>query len=350
MRAEIPSISAIDLFCGAGGLSLGLQSAGIKIAAGIDLDPSCAYPYERNLKAKFIRKDISEVGGDELMRLWHAGSVRLLAGCAPCQPFSSHRRGADTSKEDNWNLLDHFARLIRETSPELVTMENVNGLGKTQVFKRFVELLRTLGYAVDHGSVYGPSFGLPQERRRLVLVASRIGAVQVPKGHLAKEKFKSVRTAIGGLPALKDGDGDPRDPMHTARSLSPTNLKRMKASTPGGSWADWPKELRSKCHTKASGSSFKSFYGRMLWDEPSPTITTQAFNFGTGRFGHPEQNRSLTLREAAILQGFPRRYQFVPKNVRPSMQTVGRLIGNAVPPPFGKAVAKAFISSLKQAL
>jgi DNA (cytosine-5)-methyltransferase 1 len=346
MRAKL-SISAIDLFCGAGGLSLGLQSAGIQIAAGIDLDPSCSYPYEKNLKAKFIQKDISEVDGKELMGLWHKNSVRLLAGCAPCQPFSSHRRGVDTSKEDSWNLLDHFARLIRETSPEFVTMENVNGLGKTRVFERFVRQLRSQDYVVDYGSVYGPRFGLPQERRRLVLVASRIGAVQVPEGHVAKGKYKSVRAAIGSLPALNDGESDPKDLMHTARSLSPTNLKRMRASTPGGDWTDWPRSLRSKCHTKKSGSSFKSFYGRMLWDQPSPTITTQSYNFGTGRFGHPEQDRSLTLREAAILQGFPRHYQFVPKNVRPSMQTVGRLIGNAVPPPFGKAVGKVFISNLK---
>lgn len=348
MDIESASICAVDLFCGAGGLSLGLQQAGIHIAAGFDLDPSCEFPYRKNIGAKFFLKDVGTVTGDELRDLWPAGSLRLLAGCAPCQPFSSQRRGADTTGEKSWNLLSQFGRLVTETLPEFVTMENVTRLRGMSVFDQFVEQLRELGYAVDYGTLYGPEFGLPQERRRLVLLASRIGVVRLPRGDKDRSHFPTVRQAIGTLPVIESGETDPHDPMHAARRLSSLNLARMRASKPGGTWRDWPEELLAECHKKASGSSFQAFYGRMVWDAPSPTITTQAYNFGTGRFGHPGQDRSLTLREAAMLQGFPRSYEFVKDGQRPAMQVVGRLIGNAVPPPFGCVVGKQFVSKASE--
>ncbi|MFG1670962.1 DNA cytosine methyltransferase [Streptomyces sp. Y7] len=344
MSASEPLVSAIDLFCGAGGLSLGLKQAGVKVAAGVDLDPACAYPFKWNIRSKFVQGDVSRITGEHLQALWKDKSAfRLLAGCAPCQPFSSHRRGADTSSEENWDLLTQFSRLVDETLPDFVTMENVPRLGRMAVFQNFVSNLRSRGYAVDFGSLYGPGFGLPQERRRLVLIASKVGVVRLPVGSTPKTKYKTVRQTIAKLPALQHGEGDPLDPLHTARRLSPLNLARMRASQPGGTWRDWPDELLAPCHRKNSGSSFQAFYGRMVWDAPSPTITTQSFNFGTGRFGHPEQDRSLTLREAAMLQGFPRGYKFVPEGERPSMQAVGRLIGNAVPPAFGRAVGKVIV-------
>jgi DNA (cytosine-5)-methyltransferase 1 len=346
------AIAAIDLFCGAGGLSLGLKQAGIDVVAGIDLDPACQFPYERNLRASFLLKDVGDVKGEELQKLWPKGKIRLLAGCAPCQPFSSHRRGANTRDEENWDLLSHFARLVEETKPELVTMENVTRLGKMEVFENFVAKLKELDYTVDFGTLYGPEFGLPQERRRLVLVGSRLGPIALPKGNKDKTKFKTVKQTIGQLPRLKHGESDPNDLLHTARRLTPMNLKRMQASRPGGTWRDWPADLLAPCHKKASGASFQAFYGRMTWNSPSPTITTQSYNFGTGRFGHPEQDRSLTLREAAMLQGFPRSYRFVKAGEKPSMQAVGRLIGNAVPPAFGRAVGETFsraVQSLKTA-
>lgn len=236
---------------------------------------------------------------------------------------------------------------MKESMPEFVTMENVTRLARMSVFENFVAELTSLGYAVDHGTLYGPEFGLPQERRRLVLLASRIGAVPLPTGEKDKRKFKTVKQTIYGLPKLAHGDADPHDPLHTARRMTPINLARMQASIPGGTWRDWPEELLSPCHRRASGASFQAFYGRMKWDAPSPTITTQAYSFGTGRFGHPEQHRSLTLREAAMLQGFPRSYKFVAAGERPSMQAVGRLIGNAVPPPFGVAVGRRFMELTK---
>ncbi|PTL73226.1 DNA (cytosine-5-)-methyltransferase [Rathayibacter caricis DSM 15933] len=348
MRPSLPIIAAVDLFCGAGGLSLGLEQAGVTVKAGIDLDPACAYPYEQNLAASFLLRDISNVTGDEVSKLWGGAQYTLLAGCAPCQPFSSHRRGIDTSDEKNWDLLSHFGRIVRESTPDFVTMENVPRLAKMQVFLDFVAMLRGLDYAVDYGTLYGPQFGLPQERRRLVLVASKVGVVRLPKGTLVKEDYRTVEDTISQLPNLISGESDPADPLHTARQLSPLNLKRIKASKPGGTWRDWPEDLRAECHKKATGASFQSFYGRMTWEAPSPTITTQAFNYGTGRFGHPTQHRSLTLREAAMLQGFPRDYKFVADGERPAMSTVGRLIGNAVPPAFGAAVGLSFMEKVRE--
>ncbi|MGZ0070014.1 DNA cytosine methyltransferase [Microbacterium arborescens] len=343
MPDDIASIAAIDLFCGAGGLSLGLQQAGINVVAGVDFDANCAFAYEANIGAKFVHADIANVSGAQLNEMWPEGSARLLAGCAPCQPFSSHRRGQDTSEEDNWALLRHFGRLVGETRPEFVTMENVVRLMRMPVFTEFVDGLRDLGYAVDYRTVYGPDFGLPQERRRLILVASSVGVVRVPDGLRAGDAGRTVRDTIGALKPLAHGQTDPDDPLHRARSLSPLNLARMQASKPGGTWRDWPEELVAACHRRASGKSFQAFYGRMEWDRPSPTITTQAYSFGTGRFGHPAQDRSLTLREAAMLQGFPLDYQFVRPGERAALSIVGKLIGNAVPPQFGRAVGEHFM-------
>lgn len=345
MNPSNSKINAVDLFCGAGGLSLGLKQAGIQVATGIDLDPACSFPYSKNIGAKFLEADISDISGQDLQAAWLPQRIRLLAGCAPCQPFSSQRRGVDTREEKNWGLLTHFGRLTEETLPELVTMENVTRLANQSVFKDFVAKLRKLDYDVVYGSLYGPSFGLPQERRRLVLLASRIGPVRLPRGHRS-HTYKTVRETISTLPPVEAGQADTDDPLHCARALSDINISRLRSSKPGGTWLDWPPELRSPCHQRTTGASFQAFYGRMEWDKPSPTITTQFFNPGTGRFGHPEQDRTITLREAAMLQGFPRHYQFLPAECKPMQKVVGRLIGNAVPPAFGRAVGRELIRSV----
>ena len=322
----------IDLFCGAGGLTHGLQQAGIPILAGIDSDPSCEFPFAANNKARFIQADIRDVSGKDLAKLYPAGSIRLLAGCAPCRPFSSLRRGPKKEEHDDWGLLTQFGRIARELRPELITMENVPRLRSKPIFSSFVSDLEQMGYSVVAASLYCPKFGIPQRRRRLVLLASRIGPISIPKGGLDPSKYKTVRQAIGTMKPLTAGEAYSKDPLHRARSLNPTNLRRLKASTAGGTWHDWPEDLRAPCHRKDSGKSFRSVYSRMSWDEPSPTITTQSFNFGTGRFGHPEQDRALTLREAAILQTFPRKFRFVRGRGKIHFAQVGKLIGNAVPP------------------
>ncbi|WP_424448859.1 DNA cytosine methyltransferase [Microbacterium arborescens] len=335
-----PEIAAVDLFCGAGGLSIGLQDAGVRVVAGIDIEPACKYPYEANIDAPFIELDVREVTAAHLEGLWPEGATKLLAGCAPCQPFSPYRRGVDTSHEEQWPLLREFARLVREVDPELVTMENVPRVGTSAVFEEFVEALRSMGYSVDYRSVYAPSYGLPQHRRRMVLIGSRLGPIAVPSGDFEPGNYRTVRDAIGGLPAVESGETHADDPLHVARSLSDLNLRRIRASRPGGTWADWPEELLAACHRRASGASFKNVYARMEWDKPSPTITTLAHNFGAGRFGHPQQDRPITLREAALLQGFPNGYRLIRPGAKVNVSALGRLIGNAVPPPIAEAVGR----------
>lgn len=342
-----PSISAIDLFCGAGGLSYGLQKAGVSVLAGIDVDPVCEYPFESNTDATFLETDVRDVTSDHLAAIWQTGSVRLLAGCAPCGPFSPYRRGVDTSGEEQWPLLAEFGRLVAETTPELVTMENVPRIGSSSVYREFVEGLQNIGYHIDARSCYGPTYGLAQHRRRLVLLASLLGPIDVPRGRRQQKDYRTVRQRIGNLPPLPSGASDPQDRLHRSRSLAKVNLDRIRASIPGGTWEDWPYKLRAPCHRKKSGRTFRNVYARMEWDKPAPTITTLAHNYGTGRFGHPEQDRPITLREAAMLQGFPRRYRFVKPGDPIAFMQLGRLIGNAVPPPLGKAIGSAFVRHVR---
>ena len=313
--------------------------------AGLDIDPACEYPYEKNNGARFIRGDIKDIESPELGALYSKGAVRLLAGCAPCQPFSSMRRGADTSADQKWGLLEHFSRLVEDIRPELVTMENVPRVVNHDPFIEFRDKLIQLGYHVDFKVVQCADFGLPQFRRRCVLMASRLGAITVPSGN---GRTKSAKAALRGLPPLKHGETSETDPMHRARTLSPVNAARARAAKSGGTWADWPEELKLECHKRDTGSSFKSVYGRMHADRPSPTITTQFFNIGTGRFIHPDEDRGISLREAAILQSFPKKYRFAKKASEISFAVTGRLIGNAVPPLLGQMIGKAFLSHVKE--
>lgn len=348
VTARPSKISAVDLFCGVGGLSYGLREAGVHIAAGIDIDPACAYPFRTNIRAPFHQQDIRHVDAADLAAMWPVDTpIRVLAGCAPCQPFSSYRRGVDTSKEPAWPLVDEMLRLIAGTLPEVVTMENVTRIGSASVFKNFVSGLQELGYHVDAQSCYCPAHGVPQHRRRMVLLGSRLGEITVPKGTLSPDEYPTVRQAIYALPPIAHGEAHPRDRLHKSRSLTKINLKRIRRSKPGGTWEDWPEELRSACHRKASGSTFRNVYARMVWDEPSPTITTLAYNFGTGRFGHPEQDRALTLREAANLQSFPPGYEFVAPDDPVQFAPLGRLIGNAVPPRLAEAVGRTIVDHVK---
>lgn len=341
------SVVGVDVFCGAGGLTAGLQRAGIRVAAGVDLDPSCKFPYEKNNGSAFIEADIRRLSVRRLRSLYPKGAIKLLAGCAPCRPFSALTRGSRANRHADWGLLAEFQRLVCGMRPELVTMENVPSLASRKMFRSFVTGLITEGYWVDWRSIFCPEFGIPQQRRRLVLVASRLGPISVPVGKLAREDYRTVRQAIGGLRPIGAGQRDPRDRLHTAFSASKLTLQRLRASVQGGTWEDWPEALRADCHKKPSGKSYRSIYGRMAWDLPSPTITTQSHNFGTGRFGHPSQNRAISLREAAILQTFPRDYRFVAPQARIEFTSVGRLIGNAVPPKLAEVIGRALLDSLK---
>ena len=185
-------IAAIDLFCGTGGLSLGLKQGGIRVVAGIDNASACSYPYSHNIKAKFIERSVCDVTGEDLKRLWGQADVRLLAGCAPCQPFSSQRRGADTSHEKSWPLLNEFARLVQETMPDFVTMENVPRVQYSPIFDEFVARLKQAGYDVTYRVLFGPDYGLPQRRRRLVLLAALNDHIEMTEPTVGADRYRTV--------------------------------------------------------------------------------------------------------------------------------------------------------------
>jgi len=341
-RSYQVKIDAIDLFCGAGGLSYGLQKTGITVRGGVDLDPKCETPFKANIQgAKFFLEDITTTDARKIGQLYRKKSLKLLAGCAPCQPFSNLRNGTNKSMSDKWPLLNEFSRLVNSLKPDFVTMENVPQLKKQSVFSDFVETLKRLGYQVSSSVIDAAEYGVPQRRNRLVLLASLHGPIRLLSPEEIGVKRKTIRDAIGNLPSLKAGETNMADPMHKARALSDLNLERIKASKPGGTWEDWPEHLKLECHKKESGVTFKSVYGRMQWDQPAGTITTQSTNIGTGRFGHPSQDRALSLRELAILQSFPADYIFTKDNDNIEFTPIGRLIGNAVPVDLGYAVGRS---------
>lgn len=331
-------ISCVDLFCGAGGLTHGLRRGGVDVVAGIDLDPACRYPFEMNNEgAKFIEDDVSRLASRDVEKLFKPNSIRLLAGCAPCQPFSTYSQRYETERDGKWALLGEFERLVRDIRPDVLTMENVPAIRRHRVFDRFLKTLKKLRYEYWFEVVECAEYGVPQTRKRTVLLASRHGPIEMVEP--TRRTPKTVRQAIGKLTPLKAGEFAQRDPLHVAADLSSLNLARIKASKAGGTWRDWPKRLVAECHKQDSGSTYPGVYGRMEWDKPAPTMTTQCYGYGNGRFGHPVQHRAISLREAAILQGFPRNYRFVRPGEPIEFRSIGRLIGNAVPVDLGYAIA-----------
>jgi DNA (cytosine-5)-methyltransferase 1 len=258
----------------------------------------------------------------------------------------------DKDKDSNkWKLLYEFSRLINEVQPDIVSMENVAQLinfKKAPVFEDFVSNLKSLGYYVHYEVVNCPDYGIPQNRKRLILLASKFGEIKlIPKTH-NRDSYVTVKDAIGELPFIKDGEKDINDPIHFSRKLTPKNKKRIEATPYGGSWKDWNEDLRLECHKKETGKSFPSVYGRMVWEKPSPTMTTQCIGYGNGRFGHPVQDRAISLREAALLQTFPLDYKFVKNDQDYNSTILARQIGNAVPVKLGQVVAKSVKEHLKK--
>ena len=337
---------AIDLFCGAGGLTSGFEREGLRVVAGIDAEPACRFAYEENNNASFIKRDVSALLASDLDDLWGDATVRILIGCAPCQPFSTYTQGRIAGEDDRWRLLDAFGRLIRETRPDIVSMENVASLLKHEVHKSFLSLLGEEGYQIEEHIVRCEDYGIPQRRRRLVLLASCRGPIQLLTPLEFGAEALTVRNSIGSLPPLGASAQDQNDPLHMASGLSPLNLERIRASRPGGSWRQWEPALVASCHRKHEGKGYGSVYGRMEWDKVAPTMTTQAYAFGSGRFGHPSQDRGLSLREMAILQTFPPKYAFTPPGADIHFKTVGRMIGNAVPVQLGRVIARSILKAV----
>lgn len=334
-------IEAVDLFCGVGGLTAGLIKSGIKVKAGYDIANECRFAYEYNNNAAFIHKDVAEVTASEISSWYSKGSIRLLAGCAPCQPFSTYNQGKDTTKDKKWPLLYHFSRLIKEVKPELVTMENVPEVVKHKVYLDFINELEALGYKVSSKEVICVRYGIPQTRKRHVVLASRISDIELINP--THQEAITVKQVIGHLEPIAAGDASKIDPLHKAASLSDLNYRRIKHSIPGGTWRDWPEALRAECHKKESGKSYPAVYGRMEWDKPAPTMTTLCYGFGNGRFGHPEQDRGISLREASLFQTFPESYRFAETPQKLGFKAVGRMIGNAVPVRLGEVIGLSFM-------
>ena len=346
------TIGVVDLFCGIGGLSHGFLKEGFDVIAGIDSDRSCRYAYETNIKAKFIEADVAAATKQDITSLFgkRGVSYRVLVGCAPCTPFSiytgRYRKGR--RRDNRWRLLNDFSRLVLATKPDVVSMENVPRLTHHPIFSNFVQKIEKAGYTVTYVKVRAHQYGVPQRRSRLVLFASLWGKIElISPTHLGK--IKTVRDAIGKLPKIQAGRGFGADRLHVSRKLHPQTLVRIKATEEGGSWNDWDEGLKLACHKKRRGKSFRSVYGRMRWDLPSPVITTQCLGIGNGRFGHPEQDRAISIREAALLQSFPKNFRFIPPHASIRSVELSRHIGNAVPPKLSRIIARSIKQHLADA-
>lgn len=345
MRMSKRNVCAVDLFCGVGGLTYGLRKAGIKVRAGIDNDSSCQDVYtQNNRKTDFILADIKKIKPDTISKYYKKSDIKVLVGCAPCQPFSSHTRKnwgkGHGATGDDCSLLQEFSRIMKKCQPDIISIENVPGLKRHKVFEDFLHTLKKdMGFEYSVKIVFCPEYGVPQTRRRLVLLASRFGKIDlIPPIYTNKNEWPTVGDFIKTLPPLEHGTQSTKDPCHWSLKLTDKNLERIKQSIPGGSWRDWDKALISDCHKKAH---YPASYGRMQWNGLSPTVTTQFCYYSTGRFGHPEQNRAISLREGALLQTFPRSYNLQSEKNPLIPREIARHTGNAVPVYIGWAIGKS---------
>ena len=317
-RISFANSYVVDLFCGIGGLSHGFIKEDFKVLAGIDSDISCEYGFTTNNNSRFICSDISDLNPAEIQKLYPQNSLKILVGCAPCQPFSRYSGFNKTAKDSKWALLNAFSNIIEKTQPDIVSMENVPQLAKYNkngVYSDFIKTLTNNNYFVSDTQkiVSCPEYGVPQKRKRLVLLASKLGNISLIPAQFDRGNYPTVRQAIEHLPKIEDGQACKTDFLHRAQKLSALNKKRIRLTKQGSGWRDWPEELRLNCHKKLSGTTFGDVYGRMKWDAPSPTLTTHCIGLGNGRFGHPEQHRAISIREAATVAIFSTRLQICKK-------------------------------------
>ncbi len=334
-------MKAIDFFCGAGGLTKGLSQAGIDVIAGIDIDPRCGLTYKNNNSSDFWETDIAEISSQDIFErypvLSNKNETVLFAACAPCQPFSMQRR-IKRNTSDRLLLL-HFGRIVSECKPHWVLIENVPGItnknNNTPIYE-FINMLRESNYELIYDVLNSKDYGVAQNRRRYILIASLKGEVSLPlKTHGPKlHGYKTVRDAISHFPPISAGQTHPTIKNHVSSSLSEINLTRIK-HTPhnGGDRRSWPNSLILDCHKSHKGHT--DVYGRMYWDRPAPTLTGKCISLSNGRYGHPEQNRAISLREAATLQGYPEDYEFFGP-----LQSMALQIGNSVPVQLAKVLGK----------
>lgn len=338
---------AIDLFAGGGGLTLGLKKAGFLVSGAVEFDETaCDTYFENHQGVVLFRKDIRHITGEELLNTSPTGKIDLIAACPPCQGFSSLT--SKYRRDDPRNeLIFEFVRLVGEIRPTTIMMENVPGLAAkgSKIFESATQMLRDYGYSLSHSVVNVADYGVPQHRRRLVLLGTLKGEVSIPSpthGHDGKLPVrKTVRETIQHFPepvtlaSANLSSGPEYYGWHVVREMSPQNKQRLQALSTGQDRSHLPKDLRPECH-KASDKGFSNVYGRMHWDTPSPTITGGCVTLSKGRFGHPESVRTISVREAACLQSFPLDYKFRTKYIDKACA----IIGNALPPEFAAAMAK----------
>jgi DNA (cytosine-5)-methyltransferase 1 len=333
-------IKVFDFFSGCGGTSAGFAQSGLDISFALEIDADAASSFAANFpKAKVICNDIrtTKVGAlNEILK--NNDALTLFCGCAPCQPFS-RQNGNKRKNDPRQDLLSHFGRFVEYWRPDYVFVENVPGLqrvpDRSSPLSKFERLLRTLGYKYQVGVLPALWFGVPQTRERLVLLAAKNRVIRLPEATFGEgtthPRFSTVRDWIADLPPIKAGKTCSSDGEHQASSLSVLNLKRIAVTPEGGGRESWDPSLWLSCHKDHIGHS--DVYGRLSWDLPASGLTTRCNSYSNGRFGHPEQNRAISIREAACLQTFPRDYKFAG-----SLTSRARQIGNAVPPMMAKAI------------
>lgn len=349
MSKPVKKLKAVDFFCSVGGVSLGFKQAGIEVLGGIDIDQSCQETYEKNIQAKFLPADVSNLKKSvvgKFFKIRRNQDNLIFVGCSPCQYYSNIKTNKEKSCKTRLLLAD-FQEFVDHYKPGYVFVENVPGLDKKpeSPLGKFKAFLKESGYEFDDDVLNAKYYGVPQNRRRYVLVASRVKKnIKLPQPN--KKELKTVKEAIGDYSkylVINAGDKDSSPFIHSSAKLTNVNLKRIKA-TPinGGGRLAWKeKSLQLNCYKNHEGHT--DVYGRMHWDKPSPAITTRFVSLSNGRYGHPEQDRAISLREGATLQSFPENFIFYSD----SQGTVAKMIGNAVPPKLAEAIGKTFINEPK---
>lgn len=352
-------IAVFDFFCGCGGTSRGFQKSGMDIAFALDIDPDAESTFTKNFpKTTFSNKSITKLTATDLepTLIKYKDSHKLFCGCAPCQPFT--KQNTESPKRDTRkSLLTQFGRVIESHKPDFVFVENVPGLQKVPTYKRgpfpaFEALLKKLGYQITYGVVAAQDYGAPQLRRRFVLLASKHGEISIPDATHGKEcenSYKTVRDAIADLPSIAAGEEykEPSVLNHRAAALSELNMRRIKASDhDGGGRNNWSKKLWPDCYKQRKDGSIHTghtdCYGRLWWDKPATGLTTRCISYSNGRFGHPEQNRAISVREAARLQGFDDDFEFTG-----NLNSMAKQIGNAVPVDLAHAMGSHFAKHIE---
>jgi DNA (cytosine-5)-methyltransferase 1 len=346
---QVQQLKAVDFFCGGGGMSCGMQQAGLKIIAGIDYDINCKDTYEHNIKAPFIHADVtelSEVDLEKTLNITPNDDNLVMIGCSPCQFWSIIRTDKKKSQKSK-NLLQEFRRFVVYFNPGYVVVENVPGILRKKDesgLQSFIDWLEANNYTVNYKVVNTNDYGVPQNRKRFTLIANRISSAKLSA---SKTDFKAVvKDFIGvqnGFPEIKAGHMDNSSFNHSVSGLGEINLRRLaKIRKNGGTRFDFANdpELQLECFV-GKDDSFRDTFGRLWWDKPSSTITTKFINVSCGRFVHPEENRGLSIREGATLQTFPKNFHFITN----ALGHASKLIGNAVPPEYAKRIALSIVNN-----